>query len=114
MPVATYSIVGTNLVDDATLLELPIIFKPGVNLSAHCVGIFDGTRWTPPQGTTNIGDAVAAIKTWQNNGSTTHLSRVDVENEQVNHVVNINDVFMIIKGLKGEPYPFSDPQDCLP
>ncbi|MCH8148498.1 MAG: hypothetical protein IH987_10975, partial [Planctomycetes bacterium] len=112
VPVATYDIIATNVVGDAAALELPTIFRPAPKFWADCVGQFNGTNWTPPQGVTNIDDAVAAIKTWQRAGSEAHLSWVDVDDEQVNHIMNINDVFMIIQGLKGLPYPYSCPENC--
>lgn len=112
VPVATYDIIAMNSAGEAAPLELPTIFRPGSKFWADCVGQYDGTKWTPPQGTTNIDDAVAAIKTWQRAGSEAHLSWVDVDDEQVNHIMNINDVFMIIQGLKGLPYPYSCPENC--
>lgn len=76
------------------------------------VGTFDGTVWTPPQGTTNIDDAVAAIRTWQGGavvapvGDVAHLSVTDIEPGDINMVVNFNDVLLSILAFQGEMYPF--------
>lgn len=112
VPVATYDIVATNFVGDAAPLELPTTPKPGAKFWADCVGFYNGVAWTPPQGATNIDDAVAAIKTFQSSGAEAPISWVDVEDEQVNHIVNINDVFTIIRAFQGLPYPYSCPENC--
>ncbi|MCH9035246.1 MAG: hypothetical protein IID42_12220, partial [Planctomycetes bacterium] len=39
--------------------------KPHEKWHGDCVGFFNGTEWTPPNGVTSIDDAVAAIKTFQ-------------------------------------------------
>jgi len=35
-----------------------------------------------------------------------HLSVPDVEPANINMVVNISDVFLVILGFRGNPYPF--------
>ncbi|MCH9035496.1 MAG: hypothetical protein IID42_13510 [Planctomycetes bacterium] len=86
--------------------------KPGVKWHGDCVGFFDGAVWTPPNNTTNIDDAVAAIKTFQdiNAFNATHVSVTDMvpnltPGPQINVIVNINDVFSIILGFQGQEYP---------
>ncbi len=72
--------------------------------------------WTPPQGSTNIDDAVAAIKTFQGGavvppgpippGNVAHLSVADVEPGNINTVVGFNDVLTVVLAFQGDPYPF--------
>jgi len=90
------------------------------------VGFYDAVlqEWTPPQGSVNIDDAVAAIKTFQNPSlvgpgcgtppcNATHVSVTDVHPAGYlqqpwgtpNQVVDINDVFQIILGFQGNEYP---------
>jgi len=91
------------------------------------VGFFTGTEWTAPNNTTNIDDAVAAIKTFQDPSKTpgcpappcnaTHVSVTDMEpnlpgGPQINSVVNIADVFSIILGFQGFEYPGTDLTLC--
>ena len=101
--------------------------KPGTNWHGDCVGIFNGTEWTAPNGVTSIDDAVAAIKTFQTPTNTpgcgtppcnaTHTSVTDMEpnltpGPQINSVVNIADVFQIIQGFQGAEYPGPDVANC--
>ena len=83
------------------------------------MGFFDGAVWTPPNGTTSIDDAVAAIKTFQNINAfnATHVSVTDMvpnltPGPQINLIVNIGDVFSIILGFQGQEYPGVDLTQC--
>ncbi len=82
------------------------------------MGSFDGTAWTPPNGTTSIDDAVACIKTFQDSAgfNATHVSVTDLEpalsGTQINKLVNFNDVLQAIKGFQGEEYPGPDVATC--
>ena len=128
IPTSTYDIVAVNgdAVSDPPL-SLETQAKPGAKWHGDCVGFFDGAVWTPPNGTTSIDDAVAAIKTFQNPSATpgcpappcnaTHVSVTDVvpnltPGPQINLVVNINDVFSIILGFQGQEYPGPDIELC--
>ena len=92
------------------------ILRPGANWWGDTVGFFNGTEWSPPNGTTNIDDAVAGIKTFQGGpfvppgpvppGNMAHLSVPDVEPGNINMVVNIADVFLVVLAFQGNPYPF--------
>ncbi|MCH8243478.1 MAG: hypothetical protein IH897_12850, partial [Planctomycetes bacterium] len=119
-PIAKYGIaaflMGADETDEANYSE-PLIIetsrKPGVKWWGDAVGYFDGTKWTAPNGTTSIDDAVAAIKTFQdpNAFNATHLSVTDVGPQELNGMVNTNDVFMIILGFQGYEYPYGCPDD---
>ncbi|MCH7994983.1 MAG: hypothetical protein IIB57_11150, partial [Planctomycetes bacterium] len=127
IPTSTYALAvesGGNLSADA-LFDTQA--KPGTNWHGDCVGIFTGTEWTAPNGVTSIDDAVAAIKTFQVPTAlpgcgappcnATHTSVTDMEpnltpGPQINKVVNIADVFSIIKGFQGFEYPGPDLTQC--
>ena len=40
------------------------------------------------------------------------MTWVDVDPEVPNAVLNFTDIFQIVQGFKGEPYPFRNPADC--
>lgn len=73
-----------------------------------------GVQWTAAQGTTNIDDAVAAIKTWQGGqvvaptpgSNIAHLAVADVEPGNINTVVNFADVQQVLLAFQGEMYSF--------
>ena len=85
--------------------------KPGPKWHGDAVGFFDGFIWTPPQGTVNFDDVVAAIKTFQdpNAFNATHVSLTDVHPNltgvQINKIVNFDDVFVLVLGFQGFEYP---------
>ncbi len=116
VPTTTYAFA----VEAGGALSLDALFdtqaKPGVKWIGDAVGSFTGALgippnvWTAPNSVVNADDFVAAIKTFQdpNALNATHLSRTDMEplqnGTQINLLVNINDVFVIILGFKGEEY----------
>ena len=111
IPTSTYFIVA---VDGSTesdpALAAATQAKPDPKWWGDCVGRFTGTEWTPPNRATNIDDAVATIKTFQENAlNATHVSVTDLEpalnGSQINKIVNFNDVLAAILGFKGEEYP---------
>ncbi|MCH8148224.1 MAG: hypothetical protein IH987_09575, partial [Planctomycetes bacterium] len=117
IPTSTYDIV---VVDGSTESDPPLAAatqaKPGDKWHGDCVGNFTGPTgvppnvWTAPNGTTNADDFLAAIKTFQdpNAVNATHVSVTDMEpnlnGTQINLLVNINDVFSIIRGFQGFAY----------
>ena len=128
IPTSTYdiSVVVGGLVSDPPL-SAATQAKPGVKWHGDCVGFFTGTEWTGPNANTNIDDAVAAVKTFQNPSATpgcpappcnaTHVSVTDMvpnlNGMQINKIVNINDVFSIILGFQGQEYPGPQIELCL-
>ncbi|MCH8147439.1 MAG: hypothetical protein IH987_05505 [Planctomycetes bacterium] len=98
---------------ESDILTVPTGLQPGGGRWwGDTVGIFDGAEWTPPQGVSNIDDAVVAIKTFQGgqtvapDGNVAHLSVPDVEPGDINTVVNFADVLILIKAFQGDQYPF--------
>ncbi len=94
--------------------------KPGVKWHGDVVGRFDGPAeaWTAPNANVNIDDAVAGIKTFQQDPVTaTHVSVTDVHpvflgGPHPNGLVNINDVAIIILGFQGFEYAEPDLTQC--
>ncbi len=124
IPTSTYDIVA---VSGQSASDPPLAAatqaKPGVKWWGDAVGIFDGAQWTPPQGATNIDDAVAAIKTFKdpNGFNAAHVSVVDLHpndpslpppENQLNRLVNMNDVFQFILAFQGNEYPGGDIDLC--
>ena len=114
-PTSEYDVIAVTDAATSGALSVSTALQPGgARFWGDTVGFFDGAVWTPPQGTTNISDAVAAIKTFQGGqvvaptpgSNIAHLSVVDVEPGNINTVVNIADVFILIKAFQGEVYPF--------
>ncbi|MCH8243720.1 MAG: PQQ-dependent sugar dehydrogenase [Planctomycetes bacterium] len=119
VPTTTYSIVAESAAgESSTAVLLDTQAKPGVKWHGDTVGFFDGMKWTPPNGTTSIDDAVAAIKTFQDPSAfnATHLSVSDVhpnlDGTEPNLIVSIADVFVIILGFQGLEYPGPDLTQC--
>ncbi|MCH8150081.1 MAG: hypothetical protein IH987_19220, partial [Planctomycetes bacterium] len=124
-PTTTYSLRGEaegSLSTEELLIDTQA--KPGVKWAGDVVGNFTGPNgnppnvWTAPNGTINIDDAVAGIKTLNNPTAVnaTHLSVTDVHpvlnGVQINLQVNINDVLIIILGFQGAEYGvLADPGD---
>ena len=115
VPVATYEI---RAVPEAGNESDPVVVQTtAAPLTprewADCVGSFDGTNWSPPQGITNFEDVSAAIKTFVDPTAfnATHVSVTDVEPQTPNGVVNFNDVFTIVLAFQAEPYPFGCSDD---
>jgi len=113
IPTSTYDmVIVSGGVESAPPLAAMTQAKPGDKWWGDCVGSFDTdtNTWTPPQGTTNIDDALAGIFTFQdpNALNATHLSVVDVHPVMPpghpNQLININDVFQIILGFQGKEY----------
>ena len=117
IPTSTYSIV---VIDDAGTVSDPLEAdtqaKPGVKWHGDVVGRFDGDAgaWTEPNANVNIDDAVAGIKTFQQDPVTqAHVSVTDVHPVFVggphpNQLTNINDVATIILGFQGKEYAAPD------
>ena len=113
-PVASYDVLATATGGSpfTAPLSVPTIDQPGGSRWwGDTVGFFNGIEWTPPQGTTNIDDVVAVIKTWQVKPGAPHDSVTDVEPRVLNKAVNFNDVLFIILAFQGDFYPFGCPAD---
>jgi len=116
IPTSTYEVAVVQDPRVSNPIAVQTQAKPSGKWWGDCVGFFDGTEWTPPQGFVAIDDTVAVIKTFQDPSAfnALHISRADLApadptqpfpNNQINRVVNIDDAFMTILGFQGEPYP---------
>ena len=113
VPAATYEVTAT--MDEAYFsapLTIATIGQPAPKYWADCVGDFDGSVWTGPNGVVNMDDIMSAVQRFQQLEGAPHLTWVDVHDEVPNAVLNMTDIFYIILGFKGEPYPFSAPGEC--
>jgi hypothetical protein len=133
IPTSTYDIVIADIATESAALVASTQAKPGTKWWGDVVGPFNpvADEWNPPNGTTNIDDAVAAIKTFQDPSlvgpgcgaspcNATHLSVTDVQPHgnagqpfgAPNLLVNINDVFGILLGFQGTDFPGFDVGNC--
>ncbi|MCH8149783.1 MAG: hypothetical protein IH987_17660 [Planctomycetes bacterium] len=113
-PVAEFELRAS--VDDGQSFLPPIslhtIPQPGGGkFWGDTVGSFDGIEWSAPQGVVNIDDAVAIIKTFQEEDGAPEVPRTDVAPQEPNRLVNINDVLFVIFAFQADPYPFGCPDD---
>ena len=113
-PVATYEVTATS--NSGSTFSAPFAMQTidqpvGGKWWGDTVGNFNGTEWTPPQGTVNIDDAVAVIKTWQAAAFAPHASVTDVEPQVLNRLANFNDLLVVLFAFQGDTYPFGCPSD---
>lgn len=121
IPVAAYEVtswVGNCASPES--LAIVTIDRPDPKYWGDTVGAFDGTDWSPPNGLVNTNDFLAALQGFQSLPGAPHVSVVDVQSVSagdpcLNGIVNIADVFLLIKAFQGEPYPFeTEPENCPP
>ena len=101
---------GPLLFSEPTRFET--IRRPATKCWADCVGAWDGSQWSPPNGVVNMDDVMAAVFCFKQVENRPRRTWMEVDDEGVNMVVNFADIQMIVQGFKGQPYPFSDPAEC--
>ena len=113
VPVATFEIRST---PDGVVFSDPVVVptvgRPGSKQWGDVVGTLEGGSWGWPNGVVNMDDVMAAVQKFQHLPTAPPLVWVDVDGEIPNAVLNFTDIFRIVQGFKGEPYPFSDPAEC--
>ncbi|MBI4717885.1 MAG: hypothetical protein HY763_08790 [Planctomycetes bacterium] len=122
MPEASYEFwMSTDGGQTSTLVRVAgTARRPTPKFWGDTVGNFDGLYWSGPNGVVNTNDFVAALKRFQSVPAAPHLTTVDVQavsstDPCLNEVVNIADVFLLLKAFQGDPYPFTtDPATCPP
>ena len=92
--------------------EVSTIAEPTPKKWADCVGSFEASAWTGPNGVVNMDDVMAAVQKFKQLAGAPHLTWVDVDEEVPNAVLNFTDIMRIVQGFKGEDYPFSAPAEC--
>ena len=113
VPVATYAIRTTvNGVTFSDPFEVATIAEPVPKFWGDVVGQKFALWWTPPNGMVNMDDVLAGVQRFRQLEDAPHLTWVDVDPEVPNVVLNFTDIFQIVRGFKGEPYPFRDPVEC--
>ena len=115
VPAAAYEIRPT--LDGTTLsdpLGISTIAQPVPKYWADVVGEFDGSEWSAPNAVVNMDDVMAGVQEFEQLETAPPLTWVDLDPEVPNGVLNFTDIFRIVQGFKGEPYPFSDPAGCPP
>ncbi|MBU0717407.1 MAG: immune inhibitor A, partial [Planctomycetes bacterium] len=113
VPAAAYEVRAT--LDAAAFsvpLTIPTVPEPTPAKWADCVGELHGTEWTAPNGTVNFDDVMAAVQYFVGASTKPHLTRVDIEPEVPNVILNFTDIFQIVLAFQGEAYPFQDPAGC--
>ena len=112
-PAGVYQIRTTTdgLVFGSPLLRATVA-EPTPKHWADVVGEFTGEVWTAADGVVGMNDVMAAIQGFQHSATAPVWTRVDVDGEEPNAIVNMTDVMQIVFGFQGQPYPFSDPADC--
>ena len=114
VPVSDYSVTSVDGDGDSpTSLAIETIRMPGMKWWADCVGQFDGTNWSPPNGHVNADDFVVIIKTFQdvNAFNAAPIPVVDLHPQVPNGGPNINDVFQTILAFQANQYPYGCPDD---
>lgn len=73
------------------------------------VGVFSRGEWTPPNGSVDITDAVAALNRFRALPLAPPLEWCDLEPQIPDGAINITDVVHILNAFVGLPYPFAGP-----
>lgn len=121
VPVSNYHVRAT--FDDvafASPLALQTINQPSINskLWGDVSGSFDGAGWTQPDQLTNVNDILAVLARITGSVTAPSFSRVNVQavsavDPCLNAFVNTADLFIIVKAVAGDAYPFTtDPMLC--
>ncbi|MBI4718853.1 MAG: matrixin family metalloprotease [Planctomycetes bacterium] len=93
-------------------LPLATVPEPTPKKWGDCVGSFFIVFWDGPNGVVNFNDVSAALQKYIGDPTAPHLTAIDVHDEVPNALINISDVFLLIKAFQGNEYPFSDPALC--
>lgn len=116
-PVAMYDVRAASGITLSAPLMLMTINRPIPRFWCDTVGSLVGVQWTAPQGVVNVSDYQAALQCFLGAATAPPLTWVDVQSVNVadscvNDICNIADVFLILKGFQGDPYPFLPPGMC--
>lgn len=121
VPVANYEVRAT--FDDvafASPLALQTINVPSINgkLWGDVAGAFNGLSWPAPDQLTNVNDLLAIFARITGSGTAPDFTRVNVQaissvDSCLNAFVNTADLFIVVKAVAGDSYPFAtDPALC--
>lgn len=121
IPVAAYEVRATC---DETLFTPPLtvltIYEPFPKFWGDTVGSLVAGAWDAPNGVVNVNDFQSVLQRFQGLATGPHITVCDVQavsstDPCLNKVVNIADVFLLLKAFQGDVYPFTaDPAACPP
>ena len=120
-PVANFEVRSTfEDVAFAAPLALQTINLPSSNnkLWGDLAGINNGSVWTPPNLFTNVNDILAVLAYISGAAIAPDFERANLQavssnDPCLNAVVNAADVFILVRAVIGDPYPFTtDPLSC--
>jgi len=119
--VAQYELRATT---DGTVFSDPLVLstvaEPILNLKkwGDVAGHNNGVEWTPPDLFTNVNDIFAVLAYISNAAIKptfyeVNLQAVSAADPCLNAFINTADVFMVVKAVAGDAYPFTtNPADC--
>jgi len=121
VPVASYEIRSTadNITFGAPLVANTIA-EPILNLKkwGDVTGVNNGSEWTPPNLFTNVNDVLAVLAFISNAAVKPEFQRANLQavssaDPCLNAFINTADVFILVKAVAGDAYPFtSNPAAC--
>jgi len=112
-PVSVFEIEGTQ---EGTVFSEPLIIatagQPQGKSWGDAVGVNNGVEWTPPNGLANVQDVVGVLAYIQGNAirpefEAVNLEAVSAADACLNNLVNTADLFIMVKAVAGDPYPFT-------
>lgn len=119
VPDAVYEIRRTA---DLVLFSAPLVVqttpRPADKFWGDTVGQFIGTEWTAPNGLANVNDVLALVARINNAPNaatfeTCNVAAVSVDDPCLNALINVADVFAIVRAVGGSLYPFTtNPAAC--
>lgn len=121
VPVANYEVSATpDGIVFTTPLSVDTIMLPALNskLWGDVAGMNNGMEWTPPNLFTNVNDILAVLAYINNAPVKPEFQRANLQSISsgdpcLNAFINTADVFILVKAVAGDAYPFTtNPATC--
>ena len=116
IPLARYEIRAVNpgTGDESAPLVVETIARPWPKYWADVCGAlyYPDHQWSPPNGVTAMDDVMAAVFYFTNHPYKPHRTWVELADEGPDMVLNFTDIFQIVRGFSGYPYPYPNPSSC--
>ena len=117
-PCSFYWVFAWDGVELSDPLFLATTLQPEPKYWGDAVGMFDGSKYTPPNGVVNYDDIQAAVKYFIAGGvggGIPHLCQVDLAPQVPDQVLNFTDIQKLVDAFKSEYYPYGNASDpCAP
>ena len=117
-PSSIYWVFAWDGVELSDPLILATTTQPEPKYWGDAVGMFDGSKYTPPNGVVNYDDIQAAVKYFIAGGvgsGIPHLWQVDLAPQVPDQVLNFTDIQKLVDAFKSEYYPYGNASDpCAP